>query len=142
MPHRVPWHWQVPAYLVTKAIGAGAFIVAAAGVALGLLPSIPLFTTIASFLALLFVGVTVGLLVWDLDRPERFWTILIRPQWRSWLTRGAVILIAFTVVVGLLVGSPAVGFGRAGRAPAMARSPARHPLGGLHRISLRAGRRA
>ena len=99
-PHRVPWHWQVPAYLVTKAIGAGAFLVAAAGTALGLLPSVRLFTTIASFLALLFVAATVGLLVWDLDRPERFWTILIRPQWRSWLTRGAVILIAFTIVVG------------------------------------------
>jgi Fe-S-cluster-containing dehydrogenase component/formate-dependent nitrite reductase membrane component NrfD len=101
VPHRVPWHWQVPAYLVTKAIGAGAFLVAAAGVALGLLPSTPLFTTVASLLAILFVGATVGLLVWDLDRPERFWTILVRPQWRSWLTRGAVVLIAFTAVAGL-----------------------------------------
>ena len=100
VPHRVPWHWQVPAYLVTKAIGAGAFLVAAAGVALGLLPAVPLFTTIASFLALLFIAITTGLLVWDLDRPERFWTILVRPQWRSWLTRGAVILIAFPVVAG------------------------------------------
>jgi Fe-S-cluster-containing dehydrogenase component/formate-dependent nitrite reductase membrane component NrfD len=101
VPHRVPWHWQVPAYMVTKAIGAGAFLVAAAGVALGLLPSIPLFTTIASLLALLFIGVTTGLLVGDLDRPERFWTILARPQWRSWLTRGAVVLIAFAAAAGM-----------------------------------------
>ena len=101
VPHRVPWHWQVPAYLVTKAIGAGAFLVAAAGVALGLLPALPLFTTFASLLAILFIGLTTGLLVWDLDRPERFWTILARPQWRSWLTRGAVVLIAFPVVAGL-----------------------------------------
>ena len=101
VPHRVPWHWQVPAYLVTKAIGAGAFMLAAAGVALELLPSIPLFTTVASFLALLFIGVTTGLLVWDLDRPERFWTILVRPQWRSWLTRGAVVLMAFAAVAGI-----------------------------------------
>ena len=100
VPHRVPWHWQVPAYLVTKAIGSGAFLVAAAGVALGLLPSLPLFTTIASGIALLFIALTTGLLVWDLDRPERFWTILARPQWRSWLTRGAVILIAFPLVAG------------------------------------------
>jgi len=100
VPHRVPWHWQVPAYLVTKAIGAGAFMVAAVGVALGLLPSLPLFTTIASFLGLLFIVLTTGLLVWDLDRPERFWTILIRPQWRSWLTRGAVVLIGFSAVSG------------------------------------------
>jgi Fe-S-cluster-containing dehydrogenase component/formate-dependent nitrite reductase membrane component NrfD len=101
VPHRVPWHWQVPAYLVTKAIGAGAFLVAAAGTALGLLPSLPLFTTVASFLALVFIGLTTGLLVWDLDRPERFWTILARPQWRSWLTRGAVVLIAFIAAAGL-----------------------------------------
>jgi formate-dependent nitrite reductase membrane component NrfD/NAD-dependent dihydropyrimidine dehydrogenase PreA subunit len=99
--HRVPWHWQVPAYLVTKAIGAGAFLVAVAGVALGLLPSTPLFTTAASFLALLFIGLTTGLLVGDLDRPERFWTILTRPQWRSWLTRGAVVLMAFAAAAGM-----------------------------------------
>jgi Fe-S-cluster-containing dehydrogenase component/formate-dependent nitrite reductase membrane component NrfD len=101
VPHRVPWHWQVPAYLVTKSIGAGAFLVAVAGVALGLLPALPLFTTVASLLALVFIAITTGLLVWDLDRPERFWTILLRPQWRSWLTRGAVVLIAFVAASGL-----------------------------------------
>jgi Fe-S-cluster-containing dehydrogenase component/formate-dependent nitrite reductase membrane component NrfD len=109
VPHRVPWHWQVPGYLVTKAIGAGAFLVAAAGVAMGLLPPVPLFTTVASLLAIIFIGLTVGLLVWDLDRPERFWTILVRPQWRSWLTRGAVVLIAFTAVAGLFGMAHALG---------------------------------
>ena len=101
VPHRIPWHWQVPAYLVAKAIGAGTFVIAAAGVALGLLPGTPLFTTIAALISLVFIGINTGLLVWDLDRPERFWTILIRPQWRSWLARGAFILIAFSGVGGL-----------------------------------------
>lgn len=101
VPHRIPWHWQVPAYLVAKAVGAGTFIIAAAGVALGLLPATPLFTTLAACLSLLFIGLNTGLLVWDLDRPERFWTILIRPQWRSWLARGAFILIGFSAVAGL-----------------------------------------
>lgn len=100
-PHRIPWHWQVPAYLTTKAIAAGAFIVATTAVALGQLPEIPLFTTVTAFLALLFTALTTGLLVWDLDRPERFYTILIRPQWRSWLTRGAFILIGFSLIAGL-----------------------------------------
>lgn len=100
-PHKIPWHWQVPAYLTTKAIGAGSFIVAAAGLALGVLPMVPLFTTVSAFIALLFIGLTTALLVWDLDRPERFWTILIRPQWRSWLARGAFILIGFSLVGGL-----------------------------------------
>lgn len=101
VPHKIPWHWQVPAYLTTKCIGAGIFIVAALGILFGWLPTTPLFTTIASFLALVFIGLTTGLLVWDLDRPERFWTILIRPQWKSWLARGAFILIGFTIFGGL-----------------------------------------
>ena len=50
---------------------------------------------------MLFIGINTALLVWDLDRPDRFWTILIRPQWRSWLARGAFILIGFTIVGGL-----------------------------------------
>ena len=101
VPHRIPWHWQVPAYLVTKAIGSGAFALAAGGLALGLLAPVPFFTAIAHGLALFFIAITTGLLVWDLDRPERFWTILIRPQWRSWLARGAFILIGFTAAIGL-----------------------------------------
>ncbi len=109
-PHRVPWHWQVPAYLVTKSIGAGAFIVGAAGIALGLLPDHALFTTIASFVAIVFIAATTGLLVWDLDRPDRFWTILIRPQWRSWLTRGAFILIGFSGLAGLFLLGQLLGF--------------------------------
>jgi Fe-S-cluster-containing dehydrogenase component/formate-dependent nitrite reductase membrane component NrfD len=100
-PHKIPWHWQVPAYLTTKSIGSGAFTIAATGVALGFFQQIPLFTTIAAFIALLFIGLTTALLVWDLDRPERFWTILIRPQWKSWLARGAFILIGFSLVAGL-----------------------------------------
>jgi len=100
--HRIPWHWQVPAYLVTKAAGAGLLMLAAAGTRLGLLPASPLFLTFAPALALLLMAVTTGLLIWDLDRPERFWKILARPQWRSWLTRGAVVLIAFAAVSSLL----------------------------------------
>lgn len=109
-PHRVPWHWQVPAYLVTKSIGAGAFIVGAAGVALGLLPEHALFTTAASLAALVFIAATTGLLVWDLDRPERFWTILIRPQWGSWLARGAFVLTGFSGLAGLSLLADLLGF--------------------------------
>lgn len=113
IPHKIPWHWQVPAYLTTKAIGSGVFAVAAAGLAFGFFPQVPLFTTLAAFIALLFIGLTTALLVWDLDRPERFWTILVRPQWKSWLARGAFILIGFSLVGGLfflghLLGFPAL----------------------------------
>jgi Fe-S-cluster-containing dehydrogenase component/formate-dependent nitrite reductase membrane component NrfD len=99
--HRLPWHWQVPAYLVTKAAGAGLLILAAAA-ALGLLPSSPLFRTVGPALAFVLAAITAALLVWDLDRPARFWKILVRPQWRSWLTRGAVVLMAFAAAAALL----------------------------------------
>jgi len=95
--HRIPWHWQVPAYLVTKAMGTGMFLVAVAGVALGLLPAIPAFTVLAPLLSVVLIGLTCALLVGDLDRPGRFWTMLIRPQWRSWLARGAFVLLAYTL---------------------------------------------
>jgi formate-dependent nitrite reductase membrane component NrfD len=98
-----------PAYLVTKAIGAGAFLVAAAGLALKLFPETPLFTAGAAALALLATLATTALLVADLDRPERFWTILTRPQWRSWLVRGAWILIAFSIAAAVSLAAPLFG---------------------------------
>ena len=52
-------------------------------------------------LSLLLTLATTGLLVSDLERPERFLRILTRPQWRSWLTRGAFLLIAFSLVLPL-----------------------------------------
>ncbi|MBK6770391.1 MAG: polysulfide reductase NrfD [Ardenticatenales bacterium] len=92
--HRAPWHWPVPAYLVTKAIGSGAFMLLAALSLTGRADD-PVWATIASAVAALFTAITAGLLVADLDRPERFLRILTRPQWRSWLTRGAFILMGF-----------------------------------------------
>lgn len=117
VPHKIPWHWQVPAYLVTKAIGAGVFMIAAAGVALDALPATPLFTTIAAGVALLFITLTTALLVWDLDRPERFWTILIRPQWKSWLARGAFVLIAFSGVATLFLAAHLLGWATLAQSP-------------------------
>jgi formate-dependent nitrite reductase membrane component NrfD len=64
----------------------------------------------AAFVSLLFIGINTGLLVWDLDRPGRFWTILIRPQWRSWLARGAFILVGFSAIGGLFLLGYLLGF--------------------------------
>lgn len=112
VPHKIPWHWPVPAYLVTKSIGAGMFTIATAGMALGLLPATPLFTSLATFVALLFIGLTTLLLIADLDQPKRFFYMLVKPQWKSWLTRGAFILIGFSAVGGLFcLGHAAEQFG-------------------------------
>ena len=99
--HKAPWHWPVPAYLVTKGIGTGLFMVLALAFGLAVAAFDSLTALAAGFAALLFTGATTALLVYDLDRPERFLSILYRPQWRSWLTRGAFLLIGFSAVAGL-----------------------------------------
>lgn len=98
--HKVPWHWPVPAYLVTKGIGAGIFLLLAVASLTGMAPSAELLTW-GGGLGVLMTLLTTAFLVMDLDRPERFLSILLRPQWKSWLARGAFILVAFSTVTGL-----------------------------------------
>jgi formate-dependent nitrite reductase membrane component NrfD/NAD-dependent dihydropyrimidine dehydrogenase PreA subunit len=99
--HKIPWHWPVPAYLVTKAIGSGMFTLLALFFGLDLVSFSRPLAVLGNFIALLFIGLTSLLLVMDLDKPARFYTILTRPQWKSWLARGAFILLGFTAVAGL-----------------------------------------
>jgi Fe-S-cluster-containing dehydrogenase component/formate-dependent nitrite reductase membrane component NrfD len=101
--HKVPWHWPVPAYLVTKAIGSGAFALLALFFGLGFTAFSRPVALVGGLISLLFIGVTTLLLVLDLEKPGRFFSILTRPQWRSWLTRGAFILVGFSAVAGLWV---------------------------------------
>ncbi len=99
--HKIPWHWPVPAYLVTKGIAAGIFLLLSIGYGLDLIAfDAPSFVC-AGLLSVLFTVVTTGLLVYDLERPERFLRIVFRPQWKSWLVRGAFLLIGFSTVVGV-----------------------------------------
>jgi formate-dependent nitrite reductase membrane component NrfD len=99
--HKIPWHWPVPAYLVTKGIGSGVFALLALFFGLGLSEFSRPLAFWGNLISLIFIGLTTLLLVMDLDRPARFYTILTRPQWKSWLTRGAFILIGFSLVAGL-----------------------------------------
>ncbi|MCS6939935.1 MAG: 4Fe-4S dicluster domain-containing protein [Roseiflexaceae bacterium] len=99
--HKIPWHWPVPAYLVTKGIGSGIFMTLALTAGSGLAQLTPLFAAVALALTLVFIGITTALLIYDLEKPLKFLTILTRPQWRSWLTRGAFVLIGFTILAGL-----------------------------------------
>jgi len=50
---------------------------------------------------LVFMGLTAAFLVKDLDRPDRFIYVLLRPQWKSWLVRGAYIITGFSGLVSL-----------------------------------------
>lgn len=111
-PHRAPWNWIVSAYTWTKSISAGLVMVVGA---LGLLgydlgPNVEFMAVVA---ATILLAVTSGLLVLDLHHPERFVYTLVKPQWRSWVTRGAYIITvygAFLVVyaVALLMDASGV----------------------------------
>ncbi|EHR50822.1 Fe-S-cluster-containing hydrogenase subunit [Saccharomonospora marina XMU15] len=89
--HPRPWGWRVTTYLWTKAVGAGAMLLAALahllGVDLGAVGDI-----VAPAVGVAGIAITGVLLVWDLKRPERFLYILLKPNPTSWMFWGAVVL--------------------------------------------------
>jgi Fe-S-cluster-containing dehydrogenase component/formate-dependent nitrite reductase membrane component NrfD len=89
----VLWGWEVSAYILTKAIAAGAFLIPVTGGYFMEMP--PLIKQLGAIIAFIFLGVTGVLLIMDLGRPDRFLNVLLRPQWKSWLTRGAYIIMAY-----------------------------------------------
>jgi hypothetical protein len=102
VPHRAPWGWDVSLYVWTKAIAAGSYLIAATLVILGRLDiTSVLWKWTTPLLSALFLAITLVLLIADLEHPERFYMILTRPQWRSWLVRGGVILGAFAALLGV-----------------------------------------
>jgi Fe-S-cluster-containing dehydrogenase component/Ni/Fe-hydrogenase subunit HybB-like protein len=98
--HPRPWGWRVWTYLWTKSVGAGALLVVALGMALGLRFG-TVGNVVAPAVAVAFSGLTGVLLVWDLKRPERFLYILLKPNPTSWLMWGAWALMAYSAVAGL-----------------------------------------
>ncbi len=93
------WGWEVSAYVLTKAIAAGAFLAPVLAAALGLAQVGDMTFVWALGGALFFLGATGALLVKDLDRPDRFLYVLLRPHWSSWLVRGGYTI---TIYGGLL----------------------------------------
>jgi formate-dependent nitrite reductase membrane component NrfD len=51
------------------------------------------------------MGLTGAFLVADLTHPERFFYVLVRPQWRSWLARGAYLISGYVLVTILFLGA-------------------------------------
>lgn len=95
VPRQRAWGWPVSSYIWTKGIAAGLGVLAGLGhyVELGAGPRLP--QLVVPIVALTLLAITGGLLVGDLKRPERFWRILIHPQWTSWLARGAFIITGY-----------------------------------------------
>ena len=98
--HTAPWDWRVSLYTLTKGLAAGAYLVPALLVAAGLMDAAsPTWRLTAPLLALLFLALTGVVLIADLAKPARFYLIFTRPQWRSWLVRGAFIIAAYSALL-------------------------------------------
>ena len=100
--HKAPWDWRVSLYTWTKGIASGVYLVplllALAG-AIGW--SNDLFTWYSPVLAGVFLALTGALLLWDLEHPGRFYLIFTRPQWQSWLAKGAVVITGYGAALAL-----------------------------------------
>jgi Fe-S-cluster-containing dehydrogenase component/formate-dependent nitrite reductase membrane component NrfD len=102
VPHRAPWDWRLSLYTWTKGIASGAYLVPMLLVLLGVIePSSPLWRWAAPVVAGAFLAATGVILIAELGHPERFYLIFTRPQWRSWLVRGAFIIAAYSTVLAL-----------------------------------------
>ena len=97
--HPQPWGVIPALYLWTKSIAAGLLIVAAVLTfsknpgADAVVPAV-----LAPMAAIAFLAITTILLIADLDRPDRFYFILTKPNRRSWLVWGTWILIVYGIL--------------------------------------------
>ena len=99
VPHGKPWGADMVLYLFMKAVSTGAMLVGAILWLLG--HQGPLVTIAAPAISTIFIGLTSAVLVFDLERPERFYYILTRSNWRSWLVWGAWFLAGHGTISGL-----------------------------------------
>lgn len=97
------WDSEVAGYIVTKAMATGLYLF----MLLGALTLSDRFLEESHFIAFVsgavlgLMGLTAILLVKDLDRPERFLYVLLRPNWNSWLVRGGYVITFFCGIVTL-----------------------------------------
>lgn len=100
--HAIPWDWKVSLYTWTKGLASGVYLVLALLVLFGVTSTNnSMWLWAAPILSGGFLAITGGLLIWDLEHPERFHLIFTRPQWKSWLVKGAFIIAGYTLVLGL-----------------------------------------
>ncbi len=96
VPHEKPWGIDMVLYLLFKAIATGAILVGALLWALGF--DGPLVTLAAPAISIVFITLTAVVLITDLERPERFYYILTRSNFRSWMVWGAYFMSAHGLV--------------------------------------------
>jgi Fe-S-cluster-containing dehydrogenase component/formate-dependent nitrite reductase membrane component NrfD len=99
VPHGKPWGVDMVLYLFMKAVSTGAMLIGAILWLLG--HHGPLVTIAAPAISTVFIALTSAVLVVDLERPERFYYILTRSNWRSWLVWGAWFLAGHGTISGV-----------------------------------------
>ncbi len=111
--HKIEWGWPVALYLLTKGIAAGAAILAPFLGFLGV-NNVPWW--MPESVALLFSMITVFLLIEDLAKPTHFYKLFTRPNWKSWLVKGGILLTVFCglsaviLLIGLIRPIGLIGF--------------------------------
>jgi formate-dependent nitrite reductase membrane component NrfD len=96
----MPWDWHVSLYTWTKSIAAGVYLAALLAVVTGgMAGNDLLWRGVAPAIALVALAATGLILIVDLEHPLRFYMIFTRPQWRSWLVRGAFVIALYALVL-------------------------------------------
>jgi Fe-S-cluster-containing dehydrogenase component len=104
VPHRAPWDWRLSLYTWTKGIAAGIYLIPLLFVLFDIIDlTSPLWKWVAPIVAGVFLALTGLILIADLEHPNRFYLIFTRPQWRSWLVRGAFVIAGYAAVLVLHV---------------------------------------
>jgi Fe-S-cluster-containing dehydrogenase component/formate-dependent nitrite reductase membrane component NrfD len=94
--HPAPWGWKIAAYLWTKSIAAGVMLVAGqAATVLHFVNTSFNSNVVLPIISLAALALTMLLLVLDLKRPDRFFYLLTKSNFRSWLVLGGYILMAY-----------------------------------------------
>jgi len=109
-PHRKPWGIDMVLYLFMKAVATGVMLIAALLWILG--DRTTLVAVTAPLISVVFIALTTIVLIVDLERPERFYYILTRSNWRSWLVWGTWFLAAHGTISGVWLVSGWMGWTR------------------------------
>jgi formate-dependent nitrite reductase membrane component NrfD len=108
VPHKQAWGFDLVLYLLFKGVSTGTMFLSALLWFLG--DRSALVGLGGPFISVIFAMATTVVLVIDLERPERFFYILTRPNWSSWLTRGAFLLIAHSGLATVWLGAHLMGW--------------------------------
>ena len=99
--HRQAWRLDIVLYLLFKEVSAGAFFATLLYWQTG--SQDPLFRWGGPLVAAICLVVTGLLLTLDLEQPSRFYYILTKPNFRSWMVWGTYFIVLYGIVLGLWI---------------------------------------